>query len=163
MLKHIAVLIAFTTVLTMPAMAQNAGQISKVKSGKSCPGCNLFQADLAYKDSAGLNLSKSRLRQADLALVTYDRINFAGSNLSVTNLFGARFNKCNFSGANLQGASAVGTYFGSSNLTGANLSGANLSGADLSIARGLNQTQLNAACGDHTTRLPTGKTIPACR
>ena len=30
----------------LPAAAQNAGQIARVRAGASCPGCNLFQADL---------------------------------------------------------------------------------------------------------------------
>lgn len=163
MLKHIAALAAALTLTAMPAFAQNAGQIAKVAKGQSCAGCNLFQADLAYRDAHGMNLSKSRLRQSDLSLATYTGVNFSNANMSISNMFGARFNRCNFAGANLSQASAVGTYFGSSNLAGANLTGANFSGADLSLAHGLNQMQLNRACGDHTTRLPAGKTIPRCR
>ena len=57
--------------LTAPAaMAQNVAQISSVQKGSSCPGCNLFQADLSNKTLKGVNLSHSRLRQADLSLST---------------------------------------------------------------------------------------------
>ena len=45
----------------------------------------------------------------------------------------------------------------------ADMGGTNLSGADLSGARGLTQRQLNEACGDSATRLPSGLTVPACR
>jgi uncharacterized protein YjbI with pentapeptide repeats len=163
MLKHIAALTIAVSLFATPAVAQNASHIAKAKAGKSCAGCNLFQADLAYRDGANMDLSGSRLRQADLSLTTLDNANLSGANLSVANLFGARFNNSNMSKADLSQVSAVGAYFGSSNLSGANLTGANLSGADLSIARGLSQTQLNRACGDHMTRLPAGKTIPRCR
>ena len=30
-----------------PVLAQNAGQISSVRAGRSCPGCNLFQGDFS--------------------------------------------------------------------------------------------------------------------
>lgn len=162
MLKHIAILTIAVSLFSAPALAQNSSQIASVKSGKSCAGCNLFQADLAYRDGKNMNLSNTRLRQSNLSLATYEDVNFSAANMSVANLFGARFNRSNFSKANLQNAAAVGTYFGSSNLSGANLTGANFSGADLSLANGLTQAQLNRACGDRATRLPKGKTIPSC-
>ncbi len=163
MLKHFAALAFLATSFALPAMAQNKTSIASVKAGKSCAGCNLFQADLAYTDGQKMNLSSTRLRQSNLMLATYDDVNFSGATLSVSNLFGARFNRCDFRKADLRNATAVGTYFGSSNLSGANLSGANFSGANLSIARGLTQSQLNLACGDQSTKLPAGMTIPRCR
>ncbi len=163
MLKHLAALTIATSLLAVPAFAQTAASISTVKSGKSCAGCNLFQAELAYTNGRGMNLSGSRLRQSNLSLATYDNVNLSGANLSVANLFGARFNRCDFARANLSDATAVGAYFGSSNMAGADLSNTNLSGANLARTRGLTQSQLNRACGDHSTRLPKGKTIPRCR
>lgn len=146
-----------------PAMAQDAGEIARVQAGESCPGCNLFQADLAYMDLKAVDVSGARLRQSDMQLATFDDWNLKGANLSVSNLFGARFNRADFSGANLERATAVGTYFGRSNFANANLDGANLSGADLSVARGLTQQQLASACGDTSTALPKGMSVPACR
>ena len=162
MMKHLLAVTALALTVSMPAVAQNAAQIAKVKKGQSCAGCNLFQANLAYRDASDLNLSKSRLRQSDLSLTTFQDVNFSEANLSIANMFGARFNRCNFSKANFTSAIAVGTYFGSSNLSGANLSGANLSGADLSLVKGLSQAQLNKACGDHATKLPEGLRISKC-
>lgn len=163
MLKRILGVALFSAALIGPAQAQNAQHISTVQSGKSCAACNLFQADLTYKDANGINLGSARLRQANLSLATYDDVVFSKSNMSVSNLFGARFNRCSFKDADLTNAVAVGTYFGSSDMTGAKLSGVNLSGADLSIVRGLTQKQLNVACGDASTRLPKGRTVPSCR
>lgn len=162
MLKQILSLAVIASFAVTPAMAQSASDIAKVRDGKSCSGCNLFQAELAYQDVDKADLSGARLRQSNLALTTFDDVNLSGANLSVANLFGARFNRGNLARANMQNVIAVGTYFGSSNLTGADLSGANLSGADLTIAKGLTQPQLNRACGDRNTRLPKGKTVPAC-
>jgi uncharacterized protein YjbI with pentapeptide repeats len=47
-------------------------------------------------------------------------------------------------------------------MSGAVLTGANFSGAELQDALGLTQAQLNEACGDATTQLPAGMTIPRC-
>ena len=62
--------LAVLAVLTLgtAAHAQDASQIARVQSGQSCPGCNLFQADLSYLDLPGIDVSGSRLRQASLAL-----------------------------------------------------------------------------------------------
>ncbi|MEM9054536.1 MAG: pentapeptide repeat-containing protein, partial [Pseudomonadota bacterium] len=152
MMKHFLAVTAFALTLTLPVVAQNASEIAKVKKAQSCSGCNLFQANLAYHDISGADVSESRLRQSNLSLGTFQDMNFSGANLSISNLFGARFNRCNLSAANLTSVAAVGTYFGSSDLSGANLTGTNLSGADLSLAKGLTQGQLNKACGDHTTK-----------
>ena len=162
MLKHIASLIFVLSLSAAPAFAQDSSQIAKVQNGQSCPSCNLFQADLAYKDAKKMDLSNARLRQANLSLSTYDDVNFQSANLSIANLFGVRFNRANLRGANLRRAIAVGGFFGSSNLSGADLSGANFSGADLALARGLTQAQLNKACGDAETKLPKNLTIPSC-
>ena len=162
MLKQIAVSTLIGAFFVPGAIAQDAAQIAKVQAGQSCEKCNLFQADLSYAEGKKMNLQATRLRQSNFALSTYDDVNLTGADLSVSNFFGARFNRTNFSNANFKRAIAVGTYFGSSNFAGATLTGANFSGADLAIAKGLTQAQLNQACGDPSTRLPKGKTIPNC-
>ena len=162
MLKHIAPL-AFAFALGGVATAQNAEQINQVQGGQSCAGCNLFQADMSYRDISGVDVSGSRLIQSDFSLATADRVNFEGANLSISNLFGGRFTSANFRKANLERATLVGGYFGSADFTGASLASANLSGADLETARGLTQAQLDRTCGDRSTSLPKGLRIPACR
>ena len=92
MLKHFLTALAFAA-LALPSTAQDASEIAKVRSGQSCPGCNLFQADLAYLDIANINVSGARLRQSDMQLSTFDNWNLRGTNLSVTNMFGVRFNE----------------------------------------------------------------------
>lgn len=161
-MKRPAFLAALMLALTAPAIAQNSGSISRVQSGASCSGCNLFQANLSYRDMPQVNLSGSRLRQADLSLSTMNRANFRGTDLSTANLFGGRFTSANFSNANLQNANLVGAYFGRANFSGANLTGAILSGAEMERVQGLTQRQLDVACGDGATRLPPGLRIPVC-
>lgn len=159
------ILAVFALMISMPAvsLAQDAGQIARVQAGQSCPGCNLFQAELGYLDLPNIDLSGSRLRQANLALSTMNHTNFSGADLSVANLFGGRFTGANFRNVNFTDAVLVGAYFGSANLSGAQLSGANISGAEMASAIGLTQSQLNTACGDAWTQLPAGLHVPACR
>ena len=146
----------------MVNQAERDAIAERVRAGASCAQCDLFQIDLAYGSIAGRDFSGARIRQADLSLATADRARFHGANLSLTNLFGARLSSADFSDANLEGATLVGAYLGHANFAGALLTDTDLSGAELVGARGLTQAQLNAACGDASTALPAGLTIPAC-
>ena len=157
------VLSAAALVSTSPALAQNASQIAKVRAGASCPGCNLFQADLSNLQVRGLNLSKARLRQADLSTVVMNRASFAGGDLRDVNAFGGVFGGASFAGADLTNASFVGAFLEGASFSRANLTGVNFSGAEMERATGLSQAQLNRACGDESTRLPRGLSISGCR
>jgi uncharacterized protein YjbI with pentapeptide repeats len=154
--------LALALIAAMPASAQNASQINRVRAGQSCPGCNLFQGDFTGMEVRGLDLGGARLRQADLSLAVMNRTNFSRGDLRDIEAYGAVLSSSNLSGANLTNASLVGAYLDGANLNGATLSGANLSGASLLRASGLTQSQLNRACGDETTVLPQGLRIPAC-
>lgn len=158
----VSTLIAAVLASALPASAQNAGQIARVRGGASCPGCNLFQGDFGGLEARGLNLSGSRLRQSDLSLSVMNRTRFTGADMRDVEAYGAVFSSSNFSRANLTNASFVGTYLEGSNFSGATLVGTNFSGAQLVRATGLTQTQLNRACGDQATTLPRGLRIPAC-
>jgi uncharacterized protein YjbI with pentapeptide repeats len=161
MLKHI--LAAAALLVALPAAAQDPVQIEAVSNGRvNCAKCNLFQADFSYRDLHGRNFAGARLRQSELSLTEFDNANFAGANLSIANAFGARFAHANLSAADLRVGGFVGAYFGGANLKGAQLDGANFSGAELADAVGLTQAQLAKACGDNSTTLPAGLTIPRC-
>ena len=149
-------------VAAMPAQAQNAGQIERVRGGASCPGCNLFQAELSGFEGAGRNFAGARLRQANLSLAVMNRTRFSNADLRDVEAYGGVFSGSNFSGADLTNASFVGTYLQGANFSGAALSGTNLSGAQLDRATGLTQGQLNRACGDAATVLPGGLSVPNC-
>ncbi len=163
MLKHFLIALLLIQSFALSALAQDAGEVARAEAGKDCKNCNLFQADLAFKDMPGVNFAGSRLRQADLSLVTFDGASLAGANVSIANLFGGRFEGVDFGYADLTESSLVGGYFGGANLTGARLSGANIAGAELAGAKGLTQSQLDGACGDAATTLPTGLKVKFCR
>jgi uncharacterized protein YjbI with pentapeptide repeats len=145
-----------------PAMAQNAGQIAHAKAGASCPGCNLFQADLQNTQLKSRNFARARLRQADMSAAIMNRTSFAGGDLRDVNAYGAVFTGTNFAGANLTNATFVGAYLQGANLRGAHLEGVNFSGAEMDRAVGLTQAQLNGACGDESTHLPRGLHLKGC-
>ncbi len=149
-------------IAALPVQAQNAGQIARVRSSASCPGCNLFQGDFSGLEANGLNLSGARIRQADLSLVVMNRTRFTGADLRDVEAYGGVFSSSNFARADLTNSSWVGAYLDGSSFAGATLTGANLSGARLARATGLTQRQLNGACGDASTVLPRGLSIPAC-
>ncbi|GAA0635492.1 pentapeptide repeat-containing protein [Brevundimonas lenta] len=156
------VALAALTCASTSAMAQNADQIARVRSGSSCAGCNLFQASLSGLEARGLNLTGARLRQADLSLAVMNRTRFSNADLRDVEAYGGVFSSANFSGANLTNASFVGAYLDGAAFSGATLNGANFSGASLERATGLSQSRLNAACGDEATKLPAGLTLPRC-
>lgn len=159
-LTTLAVLSALA--IAVPVSAQNAGQIGRVRAGASCSGCNLFQGDFSGLDASGLNLSQARLRQSDMSVAVMNRTRFNNADLRDVEAYGGVFSSSNFSGANLTNASFVGAYLDGANFSGATLTGTNLSGATLMRATGLTQGRLNQACGDESTRLPRGLTIPRC-
>jgi hypothetical protein len=88
------------------------------------------------KERRGADLIGARLREADLA-------------------------KANLRGAYLIGADLRGADLRQADLIGADLRDTDLRGADLTGALFLTQSQVNAARGDRTTRLPKALTRPA--
>lgn len=149
--------------VSAPALAQNPSQIASARGGASCPGCNLFQADFAGLQSKNRNFGGARLRQADMSATVMNGTNFSGGDLRDVNAYGGVFTSANFANADLTNATFVGSYLQGARFAGANLSGANFSGAEMDRAIGLSQGQLAKACGDSSTRLPSGLSIPTCR
>lgn len=145
-----------------PALAQNAAQIARVQAGASCPKCNLFQADFGGLELKAPDFAGARLRQADLSLSVMAGARLAGADLRDVDGYGAVLTGADLSGADLTNASLVGSYLRGADLSGAILKGANLAGADLTGAKGLAQGRLDQACGDETTRLPPGLSVPPC-
>ncbi|WP_168076700.1 pentapeptide repeat-containing protein [Caulobacter sp. SSI4214] len=145
------------------AAAQNAGQIASVRNGANCPRCNLFQADLANLELKNKNLAGARLRQADFSAAIMNRTRFTGGDLRDVNAYGAVLTGASFAHADLTNASFVGAYLQGANFAGARLAGVNFSGAEMDRAIGLTQGQLNQACGDGSTALPRGLSLPRCR
>ncbi|GAA3870027.1 pentapeptide repeat-containing protein [Saccharothrix violaceirubra] len=89
-----------------------------------------------------------------------------GKNKRNADLVGKDLSRAGLRGATLRGAYLIGARLRGADLrrvdfTGADLRDADLSGADLREAFFLTQSQLDAARGDRTTRLPEGLRAPA--
>jgi uncharacterized protein YjbI with pentapeptide repeats len=156
-------LAALLSLAALPALAQNAAQVARAEDGASCPGCNLFQANLYNKDLRGRNYAGARLRQADMSLSVFNHVSFAGGDLRDVNGYGALFSSANLRNVNLTNATLVGSYLQGANFSGAKLDGVNFSGAEMDKAVGLRQAQLSRACGDASTTLPHGLHLAACK
>lgn len=117
-------------------------------SNTSMRGARLIGADLSE-----VNLQKAYLNDAILENATLVKANLREAFLQRTNL----------KGADLQGSSLVNASLAKANLQGAILRGADFSGAFLGNCKGLTQKQLDDACGNEKTNLPTGLLIKYCK
>ncbi|WP_427884801.1 pentapeptide repeat-containing protein [Kribbella sp. GL6] len=84
-----------------------------------------------------------------------------GADLIGARLRGADLSKANLRGAYLIGADLRQADLRQADLIGADLRDTDLRGADLTGALFLTQSQVNAALGDHTTKLPSAVTRPS--
>ncbi|MFH8404275.1 pentapeptide repeat-containing protein [Streptomyces sp. NPDC018019] len=103
------------------------------------------------------------LRTSELVRATVPgrKKNHRGADLMGARLAGANLRGANLRGAYLIAANLKGADLRTADLIGVDFRDANLSGADLTGAIFLTQSQLNAAKGDATTKLPTGLGRPA--
>jgi uncharacterized protein YjbI with pentapeptide repeats len=131
--------------------------------GTRLSGANLAGADLRGARLDLADLTDARLRGADLSGATAAFSNFGGADLAGALMVG--FNACyhqSFAGANLRGVNARGATLCASDWTVANIAGADFRDADLTLATGLTQAQLDWACGNGATALDPEPSISAC-
>ncbi|MEV4557822.1 pentapeptide repeat-containing protein [Kitasatospora sp. NPDC049285] len=102
-----------------------------------------------------------RASESTRAAVPGKKRNQRGADLIGARLKGADLRGANLRGAYLIAADLTGADLRSADLIGADLRDAKLHGADLTDALFVTQSQLNAAQGDSTTRLPAGLAKPA--
>ncbi|MET8339911.1 pentapeptide repeat-containing protein [Streptosporangium canum] len=123
------------------------------------PGA-LVELDVAAhrRDVNALLLRASELVRAEVRHKKKDR---RGADLIGAKLKGADLRGANLRGAYLIGADLRGADLRMADLIGADFRGADLRGADLTESIFLIQSQLDAAKGDSTTRLPSALTRPA--
>lgn len=117
-------------------------------------------------------LRKANLRRADLSRGKFQHNDFSGANLESvkapdvnfegSNFEGAQLNHMNLDKAILDGSTLKGATFGYASMTEASLKGANLSDAKMSNVQGLNQAQLDMACGNAKTELPKQLFVSYC-
>ncbi len=145
------------------AHAQNPAMIAKARGGANCPGCNLFQADMANLELKNRNFTEARLRQADMSAAVLTHTRFDRADLRDLNGYGGVFTGSSFARADLTNASFVGAYLEGANFSGAHLNGVNFSGAEMERAIGLTASQLASACGDQATKAPRGLKLRPCQ
>ena len=122
--------------------------VASIKAGKhDCPRCMLAGADLTNQCVKDGNLEGANFDNARLVLMCMSFADFKGATFRGTDLSGA-----NLAHAKLDGA----------DLTGASMTITSIKGIDLTHAKGLTQKQLDAACGDADTKVPTGLVVKTC-
>lgn len=117
----------------------------------------LRKANLRRADMSRGQFQNNDFSGADMESVKAPEVNFEGSNFE-----GAHLDHMNLEKAVLDESKLKDVSFGYALMTDASMTGADLSGAKLSNVQGLNQEQLNTACGNVNTQLPSGLTIPYC-
>ncbi len=116
-------------------------------SNASVNGASFANAELQRAEFAGAQLANADFQKAELGRADFDKAILSDVNFSFANL----------SRATLGGAVMKGPV----SFSGAFLYLARIEGLDLSNATGLQQAQLNLACGDGSTKLPTWLKAPA--
>jgi uncharacterized protein YjbI with pentapeptide repeats len=133
--------------------------------GAAIHGAKLSHANLQSANLQGARLTRAVLQRATLQHADLQGADLQGADLQGADLQGAKLQSASLWGANLAGADLVlaklaGADLQGANLASADLQGANLAGTDLQQVRGLTQDQLKMSCGDKTTKLPDGLTLP---
>ncbi len=108
--------------------------IERLRNTNSCPGCELFYANLRGANLSSANLISANLFHADLS----------GANLFDAKLMHTYMNSADLTDAKLEGADLSGADLSEANLVGANLTNAHLSGANFGGAN-LAHAKLNNA------------------
>ena len=107
---------------------------------RSCPRCNLADADLVHADLRDADLQGSKLQRANLSQARLDGARLNGADLSFTSLLGASLR-----GADLRGARLEGTDLRQADLSGVLLDPGALGRTHWQQARGLPADQLSYA------------------
>lgn len=107
-------------------------------------------------------LTEANLSHAKLADANLSRANLSRAIFLDTDFQGAIFDNANLTGAQFQSSQFQNTKFNGTILIDTKFNNANFSGADMSTVQGLQQAQLDVACGDEKTRLPVGLSLPYC-
>ncbi|GIK49562.1 MAG: pentapeptide repeat-containing protein [Hyphomonadaceae bacterium] len=120
---------------------------NSVFNGSDFSQAVLMRADASGSAFADANFTEADLRRAKLIEADCPRAVFERATLASVDARNADFSRADFSEADVSRM---------------NFEGALISGADLRTAQGLTQAQLDAACGDHRTRVPEGLRVRRC-
>ncbi len=109
-------------------------------------GAAFASAELQRAEFGGAQLTSADFQKAELGRADFDKAVLGGTNFSLANL-----SRAALSGAMIKGPVAFG---------GAFMYLTRIEGLDLSVATGLEQQQIDLACGDKATKLPAGLKAP---
>ena len=148
LLSFLLALIAVGISQAMSAPAFDAAAVARIHAGiVDCPGCQLEGADLSNTCVKAKDLSGANFDGAKAVLMCMSYANFSGTTFRGADLSGANLAHANLDGADVTGAVMTITSF---------------KGTDLTRVKGLDQKQLNQACGDADTKVPAGLTVHLC-
>lgn len=128
---------------------------------------NFVKAEAYRGDFSDANAENAKFNNAEMQRATFENARLVGTD----------FSKAELGRADFEGATLTGAKFTMANLSRARFEGAKFTGPidfenafllltrfegqDLSAATGLEQKQIDIACGDAKTKLPQGLTTPA--
>lgn len=116
-------------------------------SNASANGASFANAELQRAEFGGAQLNNADFQKAELGRADFDKAILSGVNFSFANL-----SRATLAGAVMQGPVSF---------SGAFMYLTRIEGLDLSNATGLQQAQINLACGDNTTKLPSWLSAPS--
>jgi uncharacterized protein YjbI with pentapeptide repeats len=121
-----------------------------------------YRADFGSVSASSASFVSAELQRANFSDARLDGADFQKAELGRANFAKATISNANFARANLSRVNLNQAKFDSPlDLTGAFLFLTRLEGLDLSQAKGLQQWQIDQACGDANTKLPAGLQAPA--
>ncbi|WP_157019341.1 pentapeptide repeat-containing protein [Mesorhizobium xinjiangense] len=138
----------------------------------SLAGAKADEADFTKVEAYRTNFSNVSARDSSFASAELQRADFRNAVLTGVDFQKAEAGRADFTGAELSGTRFTlanlarasftdATFDGPIDFDGAFLFLTRVEGMDLSAATGLEQEQIDLACGDETTKLPAGMTMPA--
>ena len=135
-----APLLLLLTVLLGAPLSARAEDLIMLLGSRSCPNCNLADADLVHADLRNAKLKAADLQRANLSQARLDGADLSESDLSFASLQGASLR-----GADLRNSRLIGTDLRGTDLTGALLDQDALEQSHWNGARGIARGTLNHA------------------
>jgi uncharacterized protein YjbI with pentapeptide repeats len=109
-------------------------------------GASFVAAELQRGNFSSADLRNTDFTKAELGRAIFYRATFENTHFAMANLSRALFHNASFAGA--------------ADFTDAFMFLTRIEGVDLTRATGLKQEQIALSCGDNTTKLPQGLTVP---
>ena len=128
----------------------------------------LIEAKLTDTNFRSVNLSRADMTRGEFQNSFFNdstliSVSAEDADFSNSHFVNARADHIDLEDANLTNTVLRGVSFGTAVFNGTTLTDSDLSGADLRNVTGLTQAQLDTACGDYKTRLPTTMSIAYCK